>query len=845
MVSQQNPLQAASLAIRQKHFPEAIRILEAFCQQQAKSPSNDYFQAQIWLAKAYQQTGQVELAIALCRRLSLSSPPQVQAWARQTLTTLSPAPAADADDTPTLLDNAVPLTATPEPPAPASEEPPAAPNLSPEEAADLLNQGNKALKMGRFAEAVEILETYYQGADPDGKDYGQAQTLLVKAYKGNEQIDEAIALCQQLTHHEKPFIKIWADKFLLQLGVKPTPPESESVPEPAAPEQGGGRQGHRSVGQFNGQPEQPEVPRVMPKAGRAARGLVSLSMKGVAGSLALASGVTISLLAGMVLVLSLSLVLIQGSDNPLVGLVVAIALTIAFNVAVFFIAPFIMDLVQKILYGTRWVSLAEVKRQSPEAAQIITTICREKKLNPPRLGIINDQNPTAFTYGSLPNSARLVVSQGLFTYLDDDEVATVYAHELGHIVHWDFAVMTVAATLVQVVFLLYVAAREMAYRLGDSDGVKQFKNGLQAIALAAYIFYVVGEYLVLYLSRTREYYADHFAAETTGNPNALSRALVKIAYGIMEAGERSSAPSRVLQGTRSLGISDPGTANFMGTAYRVAAEPAQVGRVFLWDMFNPWGWWMELGSTHPLTGKRIRALSTYAEQLGLDAEFDMARVIKEGRRLSKKKLYGHFAFDLILYRLEWLLAGLGLLLGLVLTIAVHSALGLTILAFALIGFGLGTLIKVFITYPDYHRVGTTDVLTLMSDPYASPLRGRPVKLVGQVIGRADAGNRLGSDLKLQDQTGMILLRFASRFGPLGNLLFGMGQADAFINRQVTVVGWFRRGTMPWVNFLRMDCPEKWTCRSYPRFWSIILGVGTIALGFAIPAWLMKLVLYGV
>jgi Zn-dependent protease with chaperone function len=42
----------------------------------------------------------------------------------------------------------------------------------------------------------------------------------------------------------------------------------------------------------------------------------------------------------------------------------------------------------------------------------------------------------------LPDTARLVVSKGLFTYLDDDEAATVYAHELGHIVHWDFALMT-------------------------------------------------------------------------------------------------------------------------------------------------------------------------------------------------------------------------------------------------------------------------------------------------------------------------------------------------------------------------------------------------------------------
>lgn len=108
-----------------------------------------------------------------------------------------------------------------------------------------------------------------------------------------------------------------------------------------------------------------------------------------------------------------------------------------------------------------------------------------------------------------------MVSQGLFTYLEDEEVATVYAHELGHIVHWDFAVMTLASTLVQITYLIYVTAR----RLGRGGGNSKLKDAAGTAALVTYVFYVVGTYLLLFLSRTREYFADHFAAETTGNPN--------------------------------------------------------------------------------------------------------------------------------------------------------------------------------------------------------------------------------------------------------------------------------------------------------------------------------------
>ncbi|MEN9218559.1 MAG: M48 family metalloprotease, partial [Gloeomargarita sp. DG_2_bins_126] len=170
---------------------------------------------------------------------------------------------------------------------------------------------------------------------------------------------------------------------------------------------------------------------------------------------------------------------------------------------------------------------------------------------------------------------------------------------------------------------------------GDSDK----ENTAARTAGVAYLFYVIGTYLLLYLSRVREYFADHFAAEATGNPNALSQALVKIAYGILDQSQKSEQPSRVLEGTRALGIFDPKAAVATGTVYGAAGTEA-VGRVFLWDLFNPWATWMELNSTHPLTGKRVRALASYAEALGQPAAFNMAEILSEGRHLDKGRLYG-------------------------------------------------------------------------------------------------------------------------------------------------------------------------------------------------------------
>ncbi|PSB04192.1 M48 family metalloprotease [Merismopedia glauca] len=660
-----------------------------------------------------------------------------------------------------------------------------------------IQSGLEALRQKRYQEAVQLLEAFCANSSHhSSSEYLQAQMALVQAYYGLGDPQRAVTLCESLLHSDIPQVSSWAQATLQSIN-----PTEISV--------------HR-----------PQPQSLVKTASRAAYGGVKLSMAGIGGNLTIASVVTIALLFGMVFSLFLGIILIQNSDNPTIGLAIAIVLTLAFNAIVFFLSPWLMDLTQNWLYGTRWVSIADIASRSPETAKVIEQVCQQKRIKQPRLGLIQDLNPTAFTYGSLPNTARLVVSEGLFTYLDDDEIATVYAHELGHIVHWDFAVMTVASTLVQICYLIYTFAQ----RLGRGGGDNKLKDAIQFTGLVAYVFYLIGTYLVLYLSRTREYFADRFAAETTGNPNALSRALVKIAYGIVEEGKRAQEPSRLIEGTRALGIYDHKAAATTGTAYRIASDTQKVGRVFLWDMFNPWGWWMELNSTHPLTGKRVRALSTYAEQLGLETEFDMAQVVREGKTLSKRLLYGNFFLDILLYSAEIVGIIAGLIIGSLLFQGSGGVKFALIFACPLVGFGIGTLLKTLVMFPKYQNAPTRDVLTLMSDPYASPLRGQPARLQGELIGRGDAGYVFGSDLKLQDPTGLMYLHYSSRFGPLGNFLFGMKRVQSLIGMQVDTVGWFRRGIAPYVDLIQLVSQTGTVVNSYHRFWALIVGGGAIALG---------------
>lgn len=663
----------------------------------------------------------------------------------------------------------------------------------------LLEAGREAFQKERYTEAIQLIQEFCQRCtNPQMKDYILAQMLLVKAYQQTGQLEAAISLCQKLITQRNSQVSTWAEQTLKSLNVNP------SINATITTEK-----------QIN------QIARSQ-KTQRSAQLGIKLKINKFSGNLAFASTVTLSLLFGMVLVLILAITLIINSKDPINGFFLAIIVTIIFNILGFFLSPWLMDLIQNCLYQTRWVSIAEIEEKSPESAGLIRRICQENNLQQPYLGIIDDENPTAFTYGALPNSARLVVSKGLFTYLDDEEIASVYAHEIGHIIHWDFAVMTVASTLVQITYLIYT----FADRMGRGNRDSKEKDAIATAALVAYIFYIIGTYLLLYLSRTREYFADHFAAEVTGNPNALSRALVKIAYGILEESKGDKTPSRLLEGTRALGISDRNTAISTGTAYRIATDYNQIGRVFLWDLFNPWAWWMELNSTHPLTGKRIRALSNYAEQLGLDIEFNMGQIVAEGRHLSKSKLYGNFLLDLILYSAEFL----GIFVGLIIGLLMINAQSMLIITCPLIGLGIGIILKTLVMFPDYQKAEATDILTLMADPYSSPLRGKPAKLTGKLIGRGDAGYIFGSDIQFQDKTGLLFLRYASRFGPIGNFLFGMTKVKSLIGMETNTLGWFRRSITPWMDLIQITTENGTIVNSYHRFWSVIFGGGSIILG---------------
>lgn len=504
-----------------------------------------------------------------------------------------------------------------------------------------------------------------------------------------------------------------------------------------------------------------------------------------------------------------------------------IGLTILTNIILWLVSPAITDWIQKLFYKIRRVEFSEFKETHKEVASFIEEACQKNNIPIPALRIIDDANPTAYCYGSYPGNARLVVSEGIFKYLDTEEQKAVFAHELGHIVNRDFIIMTIAVTLLQVLYEIYYVFLRKRKRSSGSGSKKGDITPL--IGAISYILYLIGSYLVLYLSRTREYLADRFSAQSTNNPDALSMALVKIAYGIAVEVEGEDT-QRLLVSTRAMGIYDFKAADSIGTVFKLAMGNDKAGianslsKVFLFDIFSPWALVSELNSTHPLTGKRIRVLSEYAKELGRASLFDFDKVAREGQGLDRGRLYHGFFEGMVIYALPFL----AVLTGVLITIGTHSQSSLSILM-ALLGVSLLTQGL----YKFGRQGGLPEKITvfeLMQDPYANPLKGRFVEIEGKVIGKADAGSYLGEDVKMQDKSGcLVYLNYESVIPILGNIIFGLGKAKKMIGQYSKASGWFRRSSYQIVDLDTVEVSGD-TIKSYTRFWGIITGILLLILG---------------
>jgi heat shock protein HtpX len=220
-------------------------------------------------------------------------------------------------------------------------------------------------------------------------------------------------------------------------------------------------------------------------------------------------------------------------------------------------------------------------QEAPELHAMIERLCIQADLPKPKVAVAQTNMPNAFALGRSQKSATVCATTGIMNLLSPAELEGVMAHELAHVKNRDVMIMTIAsffASIAAMVLQFGFLFGGGGHRGGDNDD----SPGIFFVIIVSLIVYVISFFLMMALSRYREFVADRGAALVTGRPSALASALTKISSGM------DKLPQQDLR-----------VANEM-SAFFIASPKKMLAGLF---------------STHPPMEQRIERLQQYEAQL--------------------------------------------------------------------------------------------------------------------------------------------------------------------------------------------------------------------------------------
>ncbi|GGM61851.1 heat shock protein HtpX [Halarchaeum rubridurum] len=188
------------------------------------------------------------------------------------------------------------------------------------------------------------------------------------------------------------------------------------------------------------------------------------------------------------------------------------------------------------------------RERAPGLYERASALCERMDADVPAFYVSRMPTPNAFALGGV-GTGVVVLDRSLFRLLTAAELDAIIAHELAHLENHDGLVQTLAFSVGETLTGLlsitlfpavlsttglakgwaWIAGRPGAWRRTPFGRLRRALDGVIALGLVALTLAVNAH------SRSREFAADDRAAEVTGDPMALARALRKI--------ERASRPA--------------------------------------------------------------------------------------------------------------------------------------------------------------------------------------------------------------------------------------------------------------------------------------------------------------
>jgi len=161
---------------------------------------------------------------------------------------------------------------------------------------------------------------------------------------------------------------------------------------------------------------------------------------------------------------------------------------------------------------------------NPTLFKVVRKVAQKANIPMPKVGIVDSPQPNAFATGRGPNKAVVCATSSILQTLTPDELEAVIGHEIGHVVHRDVLMSSVAATLAGAIsYIGQIAMFSMWF-----GGGRNRNNGSPLLILAIVLVPLGATFVRLGISRNDEYSADEYGAKLTRNPAGLVSALQKI-----------------------------------------------------------------------------------------------------------------------------------------------------------------------------------------------------------------------------------------------------------------------------------------------------------------------------
>jgi heat shock protein HtpX len=182
-------------------------------------------------------------------------------------------------------------------------------------------------------------------------------------------------------------------------------------------------------------------------------------------------------------------------------------------------------------------------QEAPELHAMIERLCIQADLPKPKVAVAQTDMPNAFALGRSQKSATVCATTGIMNLLSPAELEGVMAHELSHVKNRDVMIMTIASFFASVASMIL----QFGFFFGGGQSDDDEGPGILAVILVSLVVYVVSFFLMMALSRYREFVADRGAALITGRPSALASALQKISSGMQRLPQQDLRAASELQ----------------------------------------------------------------------------------------------------------------------------------------------------------------------------------------------------------------------------------------------------------------------------------------------------------